>query len=378
MHTASSTRSRTVPFLDLGRMNAGLKEDFLAAAGELIDRNEFGNGVEVEAFETAFAAYCQTSSAVGLASGLDALRLALLAEGIGPGDEVIVPANTFVATFEAVTQAGARPVVVDVSEEDDNIDVGAAEGAVGARTRAVLPVHLYGQMADVVSLLALASGKGLMLLEDACQAHGAGRDGSRAGSAGHAAAFSFYPAKNLGALGDAGALVTDDVELAERVRALREHGQRSKYRHELEGFTSRLDALQAVVLSLKLPLLDSWNRSRQDIAARYLDALNGLGDLRLPPIARGSVPVWHLFVIRSAARAELQEFLAARGIQTGRHYPEPPHLSPAYAWLGHGEGSFPVAEAVSRDGLSLPIFPGMTEEEVETVIDAIKEFFARA
>ena len=377
MHTASSTRSRTVPFLDLGRMNAGLKEDVLAAVSTLIDRNEFGNGVEVEAFETAFAAYCETSFGVGLASGLDALRLALLAEGIGPGDEVIVPANTFVATFEAVTQAGARPVVVDVSEEDDNIDVGAADAAVGARTRALLPVHLYGQMADIIALRSLASAKGLMLLEDACQAHGARRDGICAGSAGQAAAFSFYPAKNLGAMGDAGALVTDDADLAERVRALREHGQRSKYRHELEGFTSRLDALQAAVLSLKLPLLDGWNAGRQDVAARYLEALDGLGDLRLPPVARGSVPVWHLFVVRSAVRAELQEFLAGRGIHTGRHYPEPPHLSPAYAWLGHGEGSFPVAEAVSRDGLSLPIFPGMTEEEVETVIDAIKEFFAR-
>jgi dTDP-4-amino-4,6-dideoxygalactose transaminase len=377
MHTASSTRSRTVPFLDLGRVNAGLKEDFLAAASELIERNEFGNGPEVEGFEAAFAAYCEAAFAVGLASGLDALRLALLAEGIGPEDEVIVPANTFVATFEAVTQAGARPVVVDVSEDDDNIDVRAAEAAVGPRTRAILPVHLYGQMADVVRLGALASEKRLMLLEDACQAHGARRDGIRAGSAGRAAAFSFYPAKNLGALGDAGGLVTDDPGLAERVRALREHGQRSKYRHELEGFTSRMDALQAAVLSLKLPLLDGWNRDRQDVAARYLEALDGLGNLRLPPIARGSVPVWHLFVVRSASRVELQKFLSGRGIQTGRHYPEPPHLSPAYARLGHGEGEFPVAEAVSRDGLSLPIFPGMTEEEVETVIDAIKEFFAR-
>jgi dTDP-3-amino-3,4,6-trideoxy-alpha-D-glucose transaminase len=232
-------------------------------------------------------------------------------------------------------------------------------------------------MVDVVALEALASVRGLTLVEDACQAHGARRDGIRAGSAGRAAAFSFYPAKNLGAMGDAGALVTDDPELAERVRALREHGQRAKYRHDFEGFTSRLDALQAAVLSAKLPHLDRWNESRQDAASSYLAELDGLGDLRLPPIARGSIPVWHLFVVRTESRAQLQEFLSRRGIQTGRHYPEPPHLSPAYRWLGYGVGSFPVAEGVSRDGLSLPLFPGMTEEHLDTVIAAIKEFFAR-
>jgi dTDP-3-amino-3,4,6-trideoxy-alpha-D-glucose transaminase len=373
----ASTRSLSVPFLDLTPVNAEVKDDVLAAAAELIDRNEFGSGAAVESFEESFANYCESDHAVGLASGLDALRLALLALGIGRGDEVIVPANTFVATFEAVSQTGARPVVVDASEEDDNIDVAAAEAAVTRRTRAIMPVHLYGQMADVVALDALASARGLPLVEDACQAHGARRDGVRAGSAGRAAAFSFYPAKNLGAMGDAGALVTDDAELAEAVRALREHGQRAKYRHDVEGFTSRLDALQAVVLSAKLPLLDRWNASRQGVAATYLAELDGLGDLRLPPVARGSIPVWHLFVVRTESRARLQEFLSRRGIHTGRHYPQPPHLSPAYAWLGHRAGSFPVAEAVSRDGLSLPLFPGMTDEQLKTVIEAIKEFFAR-
>jgi dTDP-3-amino-3,4,6-trideoxy-alpha-D-glucose transaminase len=373
----ASTGALSVPFIDLTPVNAEIKDDVLAAVSELIDRNEFGSGAAVTAFEESFAECCESDNAVGLASGLDALRLALLALGIGRGDEVIVPANTFVATFEAVSQAGARPVVVDVSEEDDNIDVTAAEAAVTRRTRAIMPVHLYGQMADVVALDALASARGLAVVEDACQAHGARRDGIRAGSAGRAAAFSFYPAKNLGAMGDAGALVTDDSELAENVRALREHGQRAKYRHDFEGFTSRLDALQAVVLSAKLPLLDRWNASRQDAAATYLAELDGVGDLRLPPVARGSIPVWHLFVARTKSRAQLQEFLSRRGIETGRHYPEPPHLSPAYAWLGHRSGSFPVAESVSQDGLSLPLFPGMTEEQLELVIDAIKEFFAR-
>ena len=298
MASLASTRSLTVPFLDLTPVNAAVKDDVLAAVSGLIDRNEFGSGAAVQAFEDEFAEYCESAHAVGLASGLDALRLALLALGIGRGDEVIVPANTFVATFEAVSQTAARPVVVDVSEDDDNIDVAAAEAAVTKRTRAILPVHLYGQMADVVALEALASARGLTLVEDACQAHGARRDGIRAGSAGRAAAFSFYPAKNLGAMGDAGALVTDDAELAERVRALREHGQRAKYRHDFEGFTSRLDALQAAVLSAKLPHLDSWNQNRQDAASTYLAELDGLGDLRLPPVARGSIPVWHLFVVQ--------------------------------------------------------------------------------
>ena len=377
MASVASARSQAVPFLDLTPVNSAVKDEVLAVASGLIDRNEFGSGAAVQAFEDQFAAYCESAHAVGLASGLDALRLALLALGIGRGDEVIVPANTFVATFEAVSQTAARPVVVDVSEDDDNIDVEAAEAAVTRRTRAILPVHLYGQMANVVALEALASARGLTLVEDACQAHGARRDGIRAGSAGRAAAFSFYPAKNLGAMGDAGALVTDDVELAERVRALREHGQRAKYRHDFEGFTSRLDALQAAVLSAKLPHLDRWNANRQEAASAYLAELDGLGDLRMPPVARGSIPVWQLFVVRTESRAQLQEFLNRRGIQTGRHYPEPPHLSPAYRWLGHGVGAFPVAEAVSREGLSLPLFPGMTEEHLVTVIEAIKEFFAR-
>jgi dTDP-3-amino-3,4,6-trideoxy-alpha-D-glucose transaminase len=358
-------------------MMDGLKEDMLAEISALIDSGRFINGPDVAEFEASFAAYCQTAACVGAASGLDALRLALIAAGLEHGDEVIVPAQTFIASFEAVTQAGGVPVVVDSQESDYNIDPEAADAAVTSRTRFVLPVHLYGQMADMRALGLIAMRHGIHLLEDACQAHGAERDGLRAGAESLAGAFSFYPAKNLGAAGDAGALVTDDLELADRVRALREHGQTEKYRHVTAGFTARMDTLQAIVLKHKLPHLDSWNDSRRQAARFYSDALEGVGDLRIPPVPEGSNPVWHLYVIRTGDPEGLQAFLGERGVATGRHYPEPPHLSVAYADLGHLPGSFPVAEAISREGLSLPMYPGMTEQQLTSVVDAISSFFAR-
>ena len=369
---------RPVPFFDGAPMMDGLKEDMLAELSEVIDSGRFINGPQVSEFEASFATYCQTALCVGVASGLDALRLALIAAGLERGDEVIVPAQTFIATLEAVTQAGGLPVVVDVTDTDYNIDPQAAEAAVTARTRFVLPVHLYGQMADMRALALMATAKGISLLEDACQAHGAERDGLRAGAESLAGAFSFYPAKNLGAMGDAGALVTDDAALAHRVRALREHGQTEKYRHVTAGFTARMDTFQAIVLKHKLPHLDSWNDSRR-VAARYYDeALAGVGDLRLPPVPARSDPVWHLYVIRTEDPGGLACFLEERGVATGRHYPEPPHLSEAYADLGYQAGAFPVAEAISREGLSLPIFPGIPEEQLSTVVDAISAFFSRA
>ena len=371
MRTTSSTTA--VPFLDLRSAHEGLKAELLAEIADLIDSNAFTNGPQVREFEEAFAAYCCTSSCVGVASGLDGLRLALLAGGIEEGDEVIVPANTFTATLEAVTQAGGRPVLVDAAEHDWNIDVEATRRAVGERTRFLMPVHLYGQLADTRALLDL----GVPVVEDACQAHGATRDGVRAGAAGVAAAFSFYPGKNLGAFGDAGAVVTSDDELAARVRMLREHGQAEKYDHEVEGWTARLDTIQALVLLRKLPLLDGWNEERRAAASYYLETLAGIGDLRLPPVAPASEPVLHLFVVRSAKRDELAGFLRERGIATGLHYPQPAHLSGAYAWLGHAEGDFPVAEAMAREVLSLPIFPGISEAQLETVVRAVGEFFAR-
>ncbi len=367
--------STSVPFLDLTRVHAQIKDAVLAEIAGLIDSGAFTNGPQVAEFEQSFAAYCGRRRCVGVASGLDALRLGLIAIGVERGAEVIIPANTFVATAEALTQAGARPVLVDVSEKDYNIDPAACEAAVTSRTQCILPVHLYGQMANMRALTELAARKGLQLVEDACQAHGATRDGIRAGAGGRAAAFSFYPAKNLGAMGDAGALVTDDADVAERVIALREHGQRAKYVHDEEGWTARLDTIQAIVLAHKLPFLDEWNEDRRRIAAAYDDALDGVGDVARPPLPDGSEPVWHIYVIQTADPTGLAEHLAARGIATGRHYPQPLHLSPAYQWLGYDEGDFPVTERIARHGLSLPVFPGLTEAEIIAVTSAIAEYF---
>ena len=364
-------RTATVPFLDLGRKHAPLAAEFLQDIAELIETGSFVNGPAVALFEEAFAADSEAARCVGMASGLDALRIGLIAAGVKRGDEVIVPAMTFVATLEAVTQAGGVPVVVDIQEADLNLDPAAAAAAVTRRTRFVLPVHLYGQLADMRRLESL----GLPLIEDACQAPGAVRDGLRVGSAGLAAAFSFYPAKNLGAMGDAGALVTDDNEVADLALALREHGQRRKYEHNMEGYTARLDTVQAIVLLRKLPLLERWNDERRLIAARYLEALDGVGDLRLPPVPAGSEPVWHLFVIRTGDPGGLAERLAECGIESGHHYPSPVHLTEAYAYLGHAVGTFPVAETLARECMSLPIFPGMHDDEVDRVVAAVRAFF---
>lgn len=374
----SRRTSANVPFLDLAPVHADLKAAILAGIEDVIDSSAFTNGAQVRSFEAAFAEYCGAEHAVGVASGLDALRLGLLAAGCAPGDEVIVPANTFVATIEAVTQAGGVPVLADVSETDYNLDVDAVEALVGARTRFVLPVHLYGQMADMRRLRPLAVSRHLTIIEDACQAHGAARDGLRVGLAGRAAAFSFYPGKNLGAMGDAGALLTDDGRLAAVVRALREHGQRAKYVHDFEGYTARLDTIQAVALTHKLPFLDDWNAQRRSIALAYASALRGVGDLVLPPVPEGSDPVWHLYVVRTAQPDGLAEFLRSYGIAAGRHYPQPPHRSEAYAWLGYQPGAFPVTEALAAQVLSLPIFPGMTMEQVDSVVDRIREYFGGA
>jgi dTDP-4-amino-4,6-dideoxygalactose transaminase len=283
---------------------------------------------------------------------------------------------TFVATVEAVTQAGATPVFVDVRDDDFGLDPDCAEAALTPRTKALMPVHLYGQLADMQRLSEIARMHDLLLFEDACQAHGAQRDGRRAGTEGIAGAFSFYPGKNLGAMGDAGALVTADEGLASRVRALREHGQTRKYHHDYDGYTSRLDTIQAIVLSHKLPHLDRWNAERRAAARWYAEALDGIGDLVLPTIVAGSEPVWHLYVVRTNDPVRLADDLRARGIATGRHYPEPVHASPAFSRFVPDGTSFPVAEAVGRECLSLPIFPGMTAAQVEAVADAVRASFA--
>jgi dTDP-4-amino-4,6-dideoxygalactose transaminase len=367
-----------VPFLDLQRPHAAIKAEILADIADLIDSCAFINGPGVAAFEDAFTRFCGTSACVGVASGLDALRLGLIAAGVQPGDEVIVPANTFIASVEAISQAGAVPVLVDAREVDYNLDPAAVEPAITSRTRAVMPVHLYGQLADMVTLSPIAERHGLLVLEDACQAHGARRDGMRAGAGGLAAAFSFYPGKNLGAIGDAGALVTSDDELAARVRALREHGQRRKYHHDVAGYTARLDTLQALVLLRKLPLLARWNEERAAAARLYDQALAGLGDIVLPPCPAGSEPVWHLYVVRTSEPDALTGFLHDQGIATGRHYPIPVHLTEAYAHLGYRRGDFPVAERLAREVVSLPLFPGITPTQIAAVVDAIAAYFRGA
>jgi dTDP-4-amino-4,6-dideoxygalactose transaminase len=370
-----STPTR-VPFLDLAAQHREVEAAIQSDFSEIIQSSAFVNGPHVATFEAAFAEYCGTEHCIGVSNGLDALRLALVTLELEAGDEVLVPAMTFVATWEAVTQAGGVPVPVEVSAVDYALDLEAVEAALSERTRAVVPVHLYGQMADMEGLLALSERTSVALVEDAAQAHGARRAGRRAGATGVASAFSFYPGKNLGAMGDAGALVTNDPVLASRVRALREHGQRRKYHHDEIGWTARLDTLQAAILSRKLPLLDRWNDERRQVAELYLDALDGVGDLVLPVVADASAPVWHLFVVRTADPAGLGEHLESNQISTGRHYPEPPHLSRAYAGLGYAQGSFPVSEAIGRECLSLPIFPGMAESQVLHVVDSVRAWFA--
>ena len=365
-----------VPFVDLTSATESVRHEVAAGFDGVLARNAFVNGPEVADFEREFAEWCGAAHCVGVASGLDALRLALLAADVGPGDEVVVPALTFIATFEAVTQVGAVPVVVDVQESDYNINSTAVADVLSERTACLLPVHLYGQMADMRALRDLGGRHEVPILEDACQAHGAERDGLRAGSAGEMAAFSFYPSKNLGAMGDAGAFVTDDEHLAARVRMLREHGQTATYRSEVPGYTARLDTVQALVLSCKLRHVAGWNAQRSAAAAVYSAALEGIGDLRLPAVDPGSKHVWHLYVVRTEDPVRLSTYLRDKGIASGRHYPEPPHLSPAYAALGFTEGAFPVAEAVAREGLSLPLFPGISEVQLAHVCEAIKMYFA--
>lgn len=365
-----------IPFVDLAPANDVVKRRVLDRIAKTIDDGSFTNGEAVAEFEQEFAEHVGRRHCVGVSSGLDALRLSLIASGLVSGSGVIVPASTFAATFAAVIQAGGNPVPVDITEADYNLDVQETEIAAARGATHVLPVHLYGQMADMRELSRVARSHGLQIVEDACQAHGARRDGLDVGDVGQAAAFSFYPAKNLGAMGDAGALVTDDGDVAARARALRVHGETRKYHHEYVGYTARLDTIQASVLLEKLPYLEEWNQQRRAAARLYAQALADLEGLRLPPEPGGSDSVWHLYVVRVSNPQRLAAFLAERGIQTGRHYPEALHLTPAYQALGFGPGDFPVAEALAREALSLPLYPGIGEARVTSVCDAVREYFA--
>jgi dTDP-4-amino-4,6-dideoxygalactose transaminase len=360
-----------LPLFDLTRDWPHLRDAALAAFERVAVTGAFSLGDELAAFEAEWAAYCGTAGAVGVSSGTAAIELALRALGAGPGREVVTVAHTFVATVEAIGATGATPVLVDIDPATRCIDAGAAVTAAAASSAvaAIVPVHLYGQPADVAPLRELCDREGLALVEDAAQAHGARYRGRRVGGLGRAGCFSFYPGKNLGAFGDAGAVVTDDPDLAERLRQLRDLGQARKYEHVLPGHNERLDTIQAAVLRVKLRRLDAWNEQRRAAAAAYADAL---GDLVLLPVtAPEREHVWHLYVVRSPKRDRLREELDRAGIATGLHYPRPVHLQPAFAPLGHREGDFPAAEAWSRDGLSLPMFPGLGEDEARAVASVI-------
>ncbi len=360
-----------VPFVDMNRSHDPIRAELDAAMGAVIDRNAFILGDDVEQFEADFAAYCEVEHAVGTDTGTSALELCLRAWGIGEGDEVITAPNSFIATASAIAFTGAQPVFVDIEPGTYTIDVNQIEDAITPRTKAILPVHLYGQPADMDPIMEIADKHGLKVLEDACQAHGARYKGRRCGSLGHAAAFSFYPAKNLGAFGDGGALVTNDGELAEQMRMLRNYGQEVKYHHLYLAYNRRLDTLQAAVLLTKLPHLDEWNASRREAAARY-DQLLEDSPLVTPAIADYAEHVYHLYVVRCGERDVVAECLDRAGIGWGLHYPIPIHLQPAYQHLGLGPGSFPVAESACAEILSLPMFPGLTAEEVQEVAAALE------
>ena len=361
-----------VSFLDLRGPYLELKDEIDQAIHRVVNSGWYILGEEVDAFEDLYAKYCGAAHCVGVANGLDALHLGLLALGVGPGDEVIVPSNTYIATWLAVSHTGAVPVPSEPDRGTCNINPVDIESIITSRTKAIIPVHLYGQPADLDPILEVARRYGLKVLEDGAQAHGARYRGKRIGAHGDAVAWSFYPSKNLGALGDGGAITTNSSEIAAAVRLLRNYGSRKKDGNEVKGFNSRLDPLQAAVLSVKLKHLDEWNSRRRYVARQYLQKLVDL-DLLLPNVPEWAEPVWHLFVVRSSTRDELRAVLNAREIATMIHYPVPPHLQPAYADLGFVRGAFPISEEVHETVVSLPIGPHVTDSEVEAVVNAVRD-----
>lgn len=365
----------SVPFLDLQAAYKELQVEIEEAVLASLRTGWYILGPEVEAFEADYASYCGAAHCIGMASGLDALHLALHAMGVGPGDEVIVPSNTYIATWLAVSHCGATPVPVEPDERTYNIDPARIEAAITPRTKVMLPVHLYGQPADLDPILAVARQYGLRVLEDAAQAHGARYKGQRIGAHGDAVAWSFYPGKNLGALGDGGAVTTNDTDLAERLRLLHNYGSREKYVNEVQGFNSRLDPVQAAVLGVKLKHLDEWNARRATCAGRYHAGLAD-SEWMFPWEPDWTAPAWHLYVIRTQHRDALQRHLADAGVGTLIHYPIPPYRQQAYANLGHSPGTCPLAEALADEVLSLPMGPHITDDQQARVIDVLSEFRA--
>jgi dTDP-4-amino-4,6-dideoxygalactose transaminase len=364
-----------VPFLSFVFQHQSIREEILATVAKVYDSYSYVLGSQVQAFEREYAIFSGTAHCVGVANGLDALHLSLLGLGIGSGDEVIVPSNSYIASWMAITYVGATIIPIEPNPDTYNLDPARLADALTPRTRAIMPVHLYGQACDMDAIMDFARQHQLLVIEDNAQAQGATFGGQLTGSFGHLNATSFYPGKNLGALGDAGAITTNDASLANRVRTLRNYGSQQKYYNEVIGYNSRLDELQAAVLTTKLPHLLNWTQQRQQIAAWYDEALTGIGDLHLPVVADGSTHVYHLYVVRTAYREALQKSLTADGIGTLIHYPVPPHLQMAYKSLGYQKGAFPIAERLANTCLSLPMWPGMTYSQVAAVSYALRRYF---
>ena len=364
-----------IPLVDLQINALPLKEEILSRIGDIISKCNFILGSEVSDFEKAFAGYSNCTFGVGVANGTEAIHLALRASGIKAGDEVIIPANTFIATALGVSYTGAIPRLVDMNETSFLIDTDKLEKAITPRTKAIIPVHLYGRMSNMEIISALAKKHDLIVVEDAAQSHGAELNGEKAGSTGLAGCFSFYPGKNLGAYGDGGLVTTNDEKLSESLQALRNYGSPKKYYHPVRGYNCRLDTMQAAVLSAKLPHLDSYNSSRYDIACRYNQALENSGDLILPDIPEKGAHVFHLYVIRTPKRDKLLSHLNNAGVGAGIHYPKPIHLHGAFSDLGYKRGDFPIAEKVSDEILSLPIYPELNDEQFNYVVKKVREFF---
>jgi dTDP-3-amino-3,4,6-trideoxy-alpha-D-glucose transaminase len=370
---AAATQAIRVPFLDIKAQYASIRYEILDAVHGVLESARYIGGESVERFELEFARYVGARHAIAVSSGTVALELVFRALGLSSGDEVIVPASTFIATAEAVSNVGATPVFVDVDPHTHHLDSASAERAITPRTRAIVPVHLYGRAMDLTDVEHLAAVRNLFIVEDACQAHGARHGGMRIGGSRHPACFSFYPGKNLGACGDAGAITCNDPRLAQLLRLLRDHGSPAKYEHVLVGTNARIDAVQAAILSVKLRWLDEWNGKRARHAKAYLHAFSGT-QLQLPAFAQSGAHNFHLFVIRTHARDAMRTFLSERGIETGIHYPTPVHLTAAYRPLGYVPGSLSVAESLAKEVLSLPMFPELTSDQVRHVIGAVQDF----
>jgi len=376
----TTERIKTIPLVDLRAQYLGLKPEIDQAIQRVIDSTDFILGKEVELFEREFASFSETEYGIGVASGTEALHLSLLALGISSGDEVITAANTFVATVLAINYTGAQPVLVDINPDDYNLDASLIEKAITKRTKAIIPVHLFGQPADMDPIMEIAREHNLRIIEDACQAHGAKYKRKKVGSIGNVGCFSFYPGKNLGAYGDGGIVLTNDEKIAQKIRMLRNYGSRTKYYHEFKGFNSRLDTLQAAILRVKLKYLDQWNRKRIKNALLYNSLLKDIKEVITLQFREDldSSHVFHLYVVRVEKRDQLLDFLGKKGIRCGIHYPVPLHFQEAYKDLGYKEGDFLIAEKLSKEILSLPMYPELPEEEIMYVVESVKEFYRRS